>query len=137
MAKKKAKAAKSETDKQRNVALWFRLIEAGQWLLTTLIVSAAVVLSVYFGVYLPIKVGAGETTTIKYGLEWITLLKLDVILPIGVGVGGCVYGWRQRSLRMKERRLKDAQIKDYQMRIDPTRTSSGLDVSGEREIPHQ
>jgi hypothetical protein len=80
---------------------------------------------------LPVIASHGETTTISVAQNWVANLNAHVWVSWAVSAGAVGYGLNERRLRRKERSEKDARITKLEQAIDPGRTSSGVNQSGD------
>ena len=97
-----------------------------RWLASCAVVAVVAVTTL--GVFLPIYVSAGEQTDINYIVSWSSHILLNI------AAAGMPSWWAlsERRMRLKERKEKDERIAALERRLDPQRTSSGLDESGAR-----
>jgi hypothetical protein len=116
----------SKDEVQANVALGLRRWEAVENSFRTLVRGLVVVGAVYVGVYLPVSVSHGEVTTINFVLNWLTSLKLDVLVSWGAAAVATGVAVAEKKKRLKERKEKDERIRILEESIDPKRTSSNL-----------
>jgi proteasome assembly chaperone (PAC2) family protein len=101
--------------------------------LNTLIKSGAVVGVAGF-VYLMVRELAGKETLASIGLGFLADIKtsrgIAMALVSILGVGGPVYGLRERKLRRDDIEKRSAYIEELEKAIDKRRTSSGLTPRG-------
>ena len=119
------------------MATKIRTIAAWETLGRYAIIAAAVIGFAYYGIYMPVEASAGKETTINYAAKFIGDLKIDVAIAWSVAVGASAWAVRERNAKMKERREKDRRITDLEKHIDSKRSSSGLDVSGDKHLEHR
>lgn len=111
-----------------------RKIDAWETLGRYFLVVSGVVGLAYFGIYMPIEASAGKDTAISYVVNFISDVKLDVVLAWGSAAGASAWAIRERRAKMSERKEKDKRIADLEKHIDSRRTSSGLDVGGDKHL---
>jgi hypothetical protein len=75
---------------------------------------------------------AGHLTRadLNLGVRFLVAEKLDEVLAIGVGLGGFLYGWRQRKFRKDDIEGRSNRIAELERMIDPGRSSSQLNRRG-------
>jgi hypothetical protein len=124
----KAKPTQADRDHAYRMAIlrWSQITRIA----VTLAVCGAIVGALYVGVALPVQASAGQTTTVSYVLEWVQDWQVGTKLAWTGVAGSVVWAILERRMRMKERRAKDSRIVELEKRLDPNRTSSGLNVSG-------
>lgn len=76
--------------------------------------------------YLAIASMAGTTTIADSGLKIAANLRLSVLLAWGTTVAAIAWGSWERHLRQRTAREMAARINSLEKRLDPDRTSSGL-----------
>jgi hypothetical protein len=118
-------------------AITLRQIGAFETTCKHFLTACTIVGVAYVAIYLPIKVSAGQETTIRYFVDFVANLKLDVAIAWTTTAVASVWAWRERAARMKERAERDRRITELERRIDDKRTSSGLDVTGDRVLEHK
>jgi hypothetical protein len=106
-------------------------MESVKSIVNRLLVCAAVVLTAYVGIYLPIKETAGQTTAIHVLQQWVFDANLNVYIAWAAGMSGVVYGYAERRKRLREREERDKRIRQLEEAIDPERQSSGATPEGE------
>jgi hypothetical protein len=104
--------------------------EVYQTLGKTAIICTATVLCIYYGVYQPIAISHGETTTVRFLMDWMAEIKANVVLAWGATAASLLWGKAQRGKRLRERRERDDRIAALEKQIDPNRSSSGLGTDG-------
>ena len=128
--KKNASELTSEQREFRGM-LWMRgftLVEnLGKWL----IIGLTIVGAVYFGVYLPIKISAGKTTTISYIVNFLANINAEVIISWVTSGAAALWAVSERKKRLAERAEKDERLKKLEQRVDPGRSSSHLTPTGQ------
>ena len=82
---------------------------------------------------MPVRDAAGQQTIITVTQQWILDANLHVYLAWGAAAGSIAYGWFERRKRLREREERDRRIIALETQIDPSRTSSGLSLEGERQ----
>lgn len=92
--------------------------------------SIAVIAAIYFGVYLPVKISAGKTTTIQYLVSWLADFNIHVVLAWSAAAACGWWGSQERKKRLHERAKRDERIRELETQLDPNRTSSNLTVDG-------
>jgi hypothetical protein len=97
--------------------------------LNTAIMWGALVAIAYIG-YLSIVALAGKTTLADIGIKFLANLKISVIVPYAIGVGGIGYGLLQRRLRKKRVEELSAHCSKLEHLLDPKRSSSGISPQG-------
>lgn len=138
MKRQNRKAIRPSKDEiQSSLSISIRKIEAWETIGRYFIVSAAVVGFAYFGIYMPVEASAGQETTISYAAKFITDLKVDVALAWTLATGASAWAYWERKAKMKERREKDRRIADLEKHIDSKRSTSGLDVAGDKRVEHR
>lgn len=98
--------------------------------LTTAIWAMAVVLVARYS-YLTVDTLAGDRTVADIGIRVLGDIRISAILPMAVGFGGILYGYRQRSLRKSAIERLASRNRNLERRTDPGRTSSGLTSRGD------
>ena len=97
----------------------FQLLNLLMWLL-------AAVGIVYFGVTVPIRETAGQETVLNVGYRTAVDMDLHVVLPYAA-VALFFWLWRkERNTRIDAVARENRRNKELEMKIDPGRTSSGL-----------
>lgn len=76
--------------------------------------------------YLAIASMAGTTTIADFGLKIAANLRLSVLLAWGTTAAAIAWGSWERHLRQRTAREMAARINSLEKRLDPDRTSSGL-----------
>jgi hypothetical protein len=99
-----------------------------------LVIGGSIVGALYVAVALPIQASAGKVTAITYVLEWIQDWQFGTKLALTGTAGSVVWAIVERKLRLRERKTKDSRIAELELRLDPNRTSSGLNVSGDKKV---
>lgn len=118
-----------EEYQRRHVRTMF--IASGVFSVARYLIVGIVVVACFFVTFaLPVIVSHGETTTITVVQNWLANLDAHVWVSWVVTAGAVGYGLNERKLRRKERSEKDARIVSLERDIDPGRTSSGIDQSG-------
>lgn len=79
-----------------------------------------------------VKALAGQYTRadFDFALRFIISEKLDEVFAWAVGIGGMLYGWRERNFRKDDIERRSGRIAELERRIDPGRSSSNLDKRG-------
>lgn len=93
----------------------------------------AVLLAICFCVFMGAQVliaWAGQTTVASFTLD-LPWRALAPFLGVLFGLAGFAYGWRQAELRRKSVRHLAPRVQLLEETIDPDRSSSGLDPSGQ------
>lgn len=121
----------TEEDKQRKQVRFLSILGSVERLLKWTTGALAVVACFYFTFGFPVQVGRGETTTISVVQNLVANLQAHVVVSWLVTAGAVGYGLNERRLRRKERSEKDVRIAKLEQAIDPGRTSSGVNQSGD------
>lgn len=130
MAKKSNRNKEEKSEVQ--IAMFFAILDALKEMSRPVCWSAAACFVVFYGIYKPIEVSAGQETTVKHIINWVADFKLDVLIAWSAA-GAMGAGWRlERVGRLKERAEKDARNKTLEASHDSGRSSSNLSVDGER-----
>lgn len=99
-------------------------------MVTNLAITATVAWSIYAVCYLPLTVAPGETTAVSGVFSFAGDIGVRTLLPWGLAGISIYWGYREKTLRMDERKTKDERIRELELRIDPSVSSSGTDLSG-------
>ncbi len=128
---KVAAAPVSESELQRRHERWLAGCGAIKAVLVVVVVAAFCWLSIHSMFYLPIQAAHGEATTINVVQTWAANVNASVWVSWGVSSAAVAYGVSERRKRNRERAEKDSRIAKLERRLDPNRTTSGLDPGGE------
>jgi hypothetical protein len=137
MAKKKHGSAPRVITKeefQHKSMVWIKSLSVVQSIANRLIIGGTILGCVYLGIYLPVQISAGKSTSINYLVNVAFDLKLHVWIAWAAGAGGVGLAVTERNKRLKERKEKDERIEKLEQQIDPNRSSSGLSVDGESVV---
>lgn len=135
MARQKKKetpaAPVSESELQRRHERWLAGCGAIKTVIIAVVIAAFCWGSVHSMFFLPIQAAHGEATTINVVQTWAANVNASVWVSWGVTVAAAGYGVSERRKRNRERAEKDSRIANLERRLDPNRTTSGLDPGGE------
>lgn len=87
--------------------------------------------AIAYWIYRSIEVLAGRTTLADVGVQFFANISVSVALAWTVGISGCVYGWRQRTLRRDTVERMQRRNQNLEAMLDRNRTSSGLTARGD------
>lgn len=76
--------------------------------------------------YLAIDSLSGKNTLADIGVNFLTDIKVSVAIAWSAGVGGMVYGARQRKLRKDTVARLQERVRDLESEINPNRSSSNF-----------
>lgn len=93
----------------------------GKWA----IAGASLVGFGYVAIYLPVEASAGQDTTIDYAINWISDLKLDVLVGWSLAAGAGVWGYYERRQRHKEKKAYSERRQQFEESILKPKTSEG------------
>lgn len=111
--------------------LWTtRLVEGVGQVLSSLIRWGAIVLIARYA-YLSIASLAGQNTLADIGINFLSNIKVSGALAGATGVGGLIYGERQRKLRKNTIERLQGRIRELETEIDPNRSTSNLTHRGD------
>lgn len=127
MAKKKSRA---QLEAELRVLRKSRFAEGTVQVLLSLIRWSAIILIARYG-YLSIEALAGKSTLADIGINFLSDIKVSVAIAWGVGVGGAIYGLKQRKLRRDTVERLQERIQTLEAEKDPARTSSQLTKRGD------
>lgn len=99
---------------------WFRL---ARWV----VAFSGVALIVYLGIALPLEYSAGKETVIRLFYKVVLDAKLEVILPTAIAALFASLWGRERWIRKSSVRREHERIERLEKKIDPNRTTSGLE----------
>ena len=77
---------------------------------------------------------SGENTSANIVIKGVLDMKVSQYAAYLFGGGGIIYGIRERRLRRKTTERLSDRTKSLEQRIDPNRTSSGLQSSGDTRM---
>lgn len=125
------KSAQSSSDRQLELKYHLRskLIDAVAGTLQVAIRYGVFLLVAYF-IYLSVNRLAGRYTVADIGLRLLANLRISETLGWSTGLGGILYGWRQRKLRRDKTEYLQNRIKELESMLDPKRSSSRLTPRG-------
>lgn len=123
----------SEEEHARSHARWIYKVDAIRNVSKTFVIGFWAWAVVYAGVYLPVRDAPGTQTILSVTQNWVVNANLHVYLAWGAAAAGALYGANERRKRLRERGERDKRIKELEQHIDPNRTTSGLNVEGERQ----
>lgn len=112
----------SEKELERRHERFFLVFHTITVLGRYLAITVSVVGLAYFGIYKPIEISHGETTTISYVVDFLANMKADVMLARGVTTGSLAMAWAERRKRLRERKERDERIRKLETAIDQGRT---------------
>ncbi len=114
-----------ENEEKWHPSIVVALIKQGGKTLRWAVAGAGVF--IFTELYLPgcdCEVAQDVQTALKY-------VSVFCMLVLVVGVSGVLYGRSQRALRLRKTKQLQARITDLETMIDPNRSSSGLQKTGE------
>ena len=123
-------AGGSEQEVELRILRVTRWVEGVVQVLLSLIRWVAIVLIARYG-YLSIASLAGQNTLADIGINLLSNIKVSVALAGAAGVGGLIYGERQRKLRKNTVERLQGRIRELETEIDPNRSSSNLTHRGD------
>lgn len=122
--------SKSQLEAELKVLRQSKVSEGVVQVLSSFIRWGGIVLIVRYG-YLGIEALAGKSTLADIGIDFLTDINVSVAIAWSVGVGGAIYGLRQRTLRKDTVERLVGRIQEFESSLDPSRTSSKLTTRGD------
>jgi len=125
-----AKKSKGQLEAELKVLRQSRNSEGVVQVLISLFRWVGIVLIVRYA-YLGIEALAGKSTLADIGVNFLTDINISVALAWAAGLGGMVYGIKQRELRKDTIERLVGRIHELEGEVDPNRTSSNLTKRGD------
>jgi hypothetical protein len=72
----------------------------------------------------------GKQTDANFAIKFLADIRFHEAVAYTVGIGGAVYGYRQKRLRQRKIAELGPRVTKVEKNIDPKRTSSGLTAEG-------